>query len=1380
MLIEISKEKMSKISYKRELKIKNHPLFWHDVFDSKPPKRISQKFLRERGYTNPENKVNKQNFLRDLNVQLQAHEREERKELRNEYQRDYQSRKRNVRKITENIFKNVKLHAKKEKSSDIIKNRWFKYKYNKVFDFHVESKKAFKHVDHLYFSFKKDMNLQTAETFFKEQDIGNNFKDAGFKDVDEYIDHLIHKYNLPQSMVMAKHNVKLMKRIYQTIIKKLQKNPISIAITATYLYRRPGVGGTNYIMYHKTPYEALLNHTDIDNILNKLYQMCDDAIDKKGDSKRFMGFVGFTLRTNTYKPINGGSYIELPKELKGPSRGLTNIQNIDNNRCFWLNLILFKLGGPENINHASDEKTYKKHWDKIKIPPSMNIEKGPCMHEWKTICNLNEMNMTIVHTSTKKPKDIYPLFVYKPNPNWKTLNLLLLKDNNTKNSHYIYIKDKPKFLGSFYTSHKEKVHICDHCHKHYHDENKYNDHIKLGCQNHGPAKLVLPKVREDGSQPEIKFSRYDRQIKKPFVIYADIEAYTTFSNIKSAQTEKCQHHEVAALAYCIIDEYKALYKERITYKTFNNTKDFMLSIIKDAAEIKHIMNESCNPESDKYVPIKMTKEDNIKHKNCKHCYMCHDKFDEDDKGLMKVRDHCHFTGKYRGAAHNKCNLRCRNDHCKLDVFFHNGKNYDFHFLMQSLSEVGKDIIKFDVKPIFINSEKQLSFSIKGKDDLDKEFEITFKDSFQFMAMSLEGLVENLKKSKYEFKCMNEVFGDKAEMLKQKGYLPYDWYNDPSKNKYTSLPPIEEFYSKLSKKHLTQDEYDHACKIWKEFKCVEFEEYMHVYLKTDVILLADVFEQFRTLNMDNYGLDPCHYFTSPGVSWESLLKMYGGSLDLLTDEDMILMFEKGMRGGISMISKRYAKANNTKMENYDKDVKSSYIIYQDMNNLYGGAMCMPLPIGDFRWEESTLFTSEMIKKMSWNQSRGYTFMVDLKYPNELHDLHNQYPLAPEKMTITPKMVSKYNHDLAKKAGEQIKSSEKLVPNLNDKKDYVVNYMALKQCLDLGLELEKVHKVISYNQKPWMKDYIMFNTNKRIEAKKSKNKFLEEYYKLQNNSVFGKTMENVRKRSNLQLFVNNEKLKVAFEDELDDEIDDKPINKKPCMSQERKLLRHLSDINILKDVIRYSEDMIAIEKAKTQVIMNKPIYCGQCILDISKTFMYDYHYNTMMKMYGHEKCQLLFTDTDSLCYHIETQNLYEDMKKIKDKLDTSNYPKDHTLYDEKNMCVLGKMKDETSGVPIVEFVGLKPKMYAYRTEKKEEKRAKGVKKVVVEEDIHFKEYKDVVFNKTSLIMEQSSIRSYRHQLYTINQMKNALNGIDTKKYILDDGINSLALGHYKIPQ
>ena len=357
--------------------------------------------------------------------------------------------------------------------------------------------------------------------------------------------------------------------------------------------------------------------------------------------------------------------------------------------------------------------------------------------------------------------------------------------------------------------------------------------------------------------------------------------------------------------------------------------------------------------------------------------------------------------------------------------------------------------------------------------------------------------------------------------------------------------------------------------------------------------------------------------------------------------------------------------------------------------------------------------------------------------------------------------------------------KLVPNLQNKTNYVIHYRALKQCVQLGMKITKVHKVLTYDQKPWMKSYIDFNTKNRIIARKNKNAFLADFYKLMNNSVFGKTMENVRKHVKIDLM-----------------IDYPDVQHLPgTMSTERKLLRKLADINLDRVTI-FNENMCALTRTKSQVIMNKPIYVGQSILDISKTFMYDFHYNVMLKKYGRNKCRLLMTDTDSLCYHIITDDIYLDMQGMKQLFDFSAYPETHPLYCKDNCAVIGKMKDESNGVPISEFVGLKPKMYAYKTDKlclgieykddkihidmflKEDKKAKGVVKYVVNKGLCFDTYTTVLDSGIIIRREQNIIRSIKHQLYTINQNKIALSAVDTKRWINDDGVSSYAHGHYAI--
>lgn len=520
------------------------------------------------------------------------------------------------------------------------------------------------------------------------------------------------------------------------------------------------------------------------------------------------------------------------------------------------------------------------------------------------------------------------------------------------------------------------------------------------------------------------------------------------------------------------------------------------------------------------------------------------------------------------------------------------------------------------------------------------------------------------------------------------------------------------------------------------------EYHDLYLKTDVLLLADVFENFRELCLDYYGLDSAHYYTSPGLAWDASLKLSKVKLELLTDPDMFLMVEKGIRGGISVISNRYSIANNKYMgEKYDETKPSKYITYLDANNLYGWAMAQPLPTSGFKWINPTDFK---VTDITDDAKYGYILEVDLTYPEKLHDSHNDYPLAPESINITNDMLSEHSKKLKQKLSIGNSNVSKLVPNLNNKTKYVVHYRNLKFYLEQGLELTKIHRVLKFKQEPWLKSYIDFNTSKRQLAK---SEFEKNFFKLMNNAVFGKTMENIRKRVDIEV-VNNKKRR--------DKLVSKPS---------------FENMKII------DENLVVIKNKQTKLKLFKPIYCGFAILDLSKLLMFDFHYNHIKKQYGN-KAKLLFTDTDSLCYEIETNDFYQDMYNNKELYDFSEYPMNSKFYDTSNKKVIGKFKDETSLVPIVEFVGLRSKMYSIKLyNDKEKKTAKGIKKNIIKNVVTHNDYKYVVLNETKQYSKMNTIRSSYHQIYSYSINKVGLCAFDDKRYILNNGTDTLAHGHYK---
>ena len=570
----------------------------------------------------------------------------------------------------------------------------------------------------------------------------------------------------------------------------------------------------------------------------------------------------------------------------------------------------------------------------------------------------------------------------------------------------------------------------------------------------------------------------------------------------------------------------------------------------------------------------------------------------------------------------------------IPVVFHNLKGYDSHLIIKELAKFDK---KINVIPL--NMQKYLSFEVSNKVEYydkttHKKKEINVKglrfiDSFGFMNESLSSLVDNLKASctNYEkFNYLSSEFKNKdknrdvLQQLTRKGVYPYSYMSDFSKFEIeTSKLKKEDFKNDLNDTDISDEDYSFYNKVCKDFNLKTMKDYHDLYLKTDVLLLADVFENFRLTCYKYYELDPLHYYSAPGLAWDACLKKTKIELELLSDVDMNLMIDKGCRGGMSIITQRYAKANNKYMgDKYNKNEESSYIEYLDANALYSWAMTQPLPYSGFKWIDPNYYKSAIGLNISDNNEIGHILEVDLEYPKELHDAHNEYPFCCEHINIQKDELSDYASAFIDKFNLSIGRENKLISNLNDKNRYVIHEKYLKQALDAGLKLKKIHRVIQFKQKPWMKEFIDFNTIKRQEAK---NKFEKDFFKLLNNATYGRTLMNVKKQQNIQL-VNNE-------------TDFLRLSKKP---------------NYISSII-FSKNLVGVELTKEKIKLNQPKYVGFSILDLSKYHMYNFHYGYIKKKYD-SNARLLFTDTDSLCYHVKTDDFYKDMIQDKQYYDLSD--------------------------------------------------------------------------------------------------------------------------------
>ena len=514
--------------------------------------------------------------------------------------------------------------------------------------------------------------------------------------------------------------------------------------------------------------------------------------------------------------------------------------------------------------------------------------------------------------------------------------------------------------------------------------------------------------------------------------------------------------------------------------------------------------------------------------------------------------------------------------------------------------------------------------------------------------------------------------------------------------------------------------------------------------------------------------------------------------------MFNMMERGIRGGMSVITHRLAKANNDYLPNYNPQRPDSHCIYLDANNLYWWAMSQSMPECTLRFLDPIEIEELEIMTIGDDLDVGYILEVDLTYPKSLHDLHNDLPLAPERRHVhtcewstkqrqlspksslllsllsssssTAARPNKVNdddddddggdreHDKAGTASVPSCAagccccrhggdhSMKLIADFYDKKNYVIHYRNLKLYLRLGMQMTCVHLVVAFRQSKWLKSYIELNTELR---KRAQNAFEKDFFKLMNNSVFGKTMENVRNHRHFQLVSDARTLS---------RIVRKPSFKR-CQIINKNLVLTLS--------------------LRQRIKLFKPIFVGFTILDNSKQLMYEFHYDVVKERYG-QRAQLCFTDTDSLFYLITTPDIYNDMHEQRDLYDFSDYPADHALHSNANKKVLGKMKDEMCCKPIREFVGLRSKMYSIQVGAsglEQKKTAKGVKRETIRKCPTHEMFRQCLLSGKSVTKRMRNIRSFNHKIYSTVQTKVALSSFDDKRYILADGIRTRAYGHYR---
>ncbi|CAG8449308.1 3563_t:CDS:2 [Cetraspora pellucida] len=663
---------------------------------------------------------------------------------------------------------------------------------------------------------------------------------------------------------------------------------------------------------------------------------------------------------------------------------------------------------------------------------------------------------------------------------------------------------------------------------------------------------------------------------------------------------------------------------------------------------------------------------------------------------IKVWDHCHITGKFREADHNTCNLKLQIKAWKtpIPVVFHNFRGYDSHLVCES---VGKSVNAHQIKVIAETFEKYKSMKVG---------QLKYIDSMQFMNNSLANLTKNLGTNHpITSQHFRDYSSDQISLASRKGVYPYEYIDSQDRFLETELPPIHEFSTYLHGK-ISQKDYEHAQKY--------------------------------------YELDPSHYVSASALAWDAMLKMSRVKIELFTDMSMHDFIEEAKRGGIAMAGHRYFKANNPKIgKTFNPSKPTTWILYVDANNLYGWAMSQYLPIKNYQWEgrhehfkNNPIFQKEMLNKIlntKADAKRGYFLKINTHFLLKTHKYLSDLPPAVENMAVSKDMLCPHTTELVDKLDSgHFSATKKLVPHLGPRKNYVIHYLELQYYVKLGMIVDEVIEILSFDQTNWLAPYIAFNTEKRQGAK---NTFEKDFFKLMNN---------------LLMAMNNEQDEKKF------------INKirKPSFKYARQL----------------GPSLIGAHMGKASVTLNKPIIVGASVLGLSKLLMYRFWYGYVKERYGN-KAQLGYMDTDSFIFQVETEDIYKDMAERPD------------LFDLNDSKTIRLYKDKTPNSVIAESIHIRAKSYHYvLADKSTKSKHKGVSKkgmnemaknTYLENDSPMTQvYQDCLFGNEVFYAKNVGIRSKDHILSLIESEKKALCPIDTKRWILSDKITSFLYGHWCI--
>ena len=820
-----------------------------------------------------------------------------------------------------------------------------------------------------------------------------------------------------------------------------------------------------------------ITQSDIDNI--DIKSPLEHQIQKqemKDSGCRFDKINSMTIYFYKTIEMNGLNYVKIPLR----TNAILNIENNDK-YCFLWSILAWLH--PCNNNHPNRVSNYRQYFNELNIQ-GFDFSRGfRCCDVHK----FNEVNNLSVN--------IFELRFYQDQNQWKhkLIHIEISKNNSDRvidlaiyKNHYVLIKKLDVFLGD----HNKKF-ICRRCLSSYTSENMLMKH-KEKC---GDDNITTMKT---SNETHLHWKKHFHKNPLYFRIYADFEADNEKDeSVVGNKTTNIYKQNPLLNGYHIVSELEDILKSDY-YKSplgYDNVDWFVDEVIKLENKMAFYFK---NTNKD----INMTQEDEEYFRNNNICRFCEKEILSD-----KVRDHCHLTGSYRGPAHNTCNINVTQKQSNFIPFiFHNFSNYDCRMFFKKLVDKKKDKVDFEIIPKtneeyisvnygcirFIDSYRFLSSGLdslvktlvdnsnKTLGDLKEEivdndyilnivtdigeYNKTIKDlkkDYPEEIKNLEGALLNYM-GEHDLKILKTEFPDKWKYLTKKLAYPFEYFNSiEDYQKPVDNLNKEDFFSKLKNKWPDDEEIERTMNTIKRFNIKNGEELTEIHLKSDVLLLACVFEKFIKVSVYEFGINPLYCVSLPGYTWQCGLKYTGINLQTLLDKDMILLLENNIRGGISSVmGDRYIKSDDNKK-----------ILYIDANNLYGHSMSQYLPYDEIKFDNNIKL--EDILNTSDNSDIGYFIEDDLIYPNNIKERAKNFPCAPMNKKID---LDNFNNYMKEIKPDTYIQTKKLICDWSDKKNYLIHYRMLKFYIRHGMVVDKVHNIISFKQNSWLEKYISFDTKK----------------------------------------------------------------------------------------------------------------------------------------------------------------------------------------------------------------------------------------------------------------------------------------------------------------